>query len=213
MNKIFDQCILLIALALLFILFAIMNYEPKPIIYDGFSSRDMYCELPKNWREEPEEVEPEIFEIHREFNRKLASVPITITYPKIVLDNEYRVFLTAYCAEECGWNYSTSSGEICHRSSDPYEPTTCAIDLRYFSYGTLFYVPSEDRLYIAEDTGSGVKGLWIDTYQDDMSDVHSYDTRYEAVYTAHIEYYEVTWLSNANHALWDILWDMKTLNS
>lgn len=195
MNNLFDKCILLMVGSLVFLLFGVLSYEPKPIIYDGFRAKDMYVELPDLVREEPKVTEPECLEVWREFNRKIAQVPITITYPKLVLGNEYRVFLTAYCAEECGWNYSTSSGAECHRSSEDnrYEPTTCAIDLHYFRYGTMFYVPSEDRVYIAEDTGPGVQGLWIDTYQDDMSDVYSYNTRYENVYICWFEEVEETY--------------------
>lgn len=191
--KVFDTCILLIALALTFLLFGTIAYRPKPVVYDGFSSRDMYVELPDLVREEPEIVEPEVFEVFRDFRRRIASMPRYVTLKRIVLYDSYRCFITAYCAEECGWSYSTSSGETCHRSSEDnrYEPTTCAIDLRYFRYGTMFYVPSEDRVYIAEDTGPGVQGLWIDTYQDDMSDVYGYNTRYETVYTCEIEYYTV----------------------
>lgn len=194
--KVFDTCILLIALALTFLLFGIVCYKSKPVVYDAFSSRDMYVELPKNWREEPDVkiVEPEVFETFRDFRRRIASMPRYVTLKRIVLNDSYRCFITAYCAEECGWSYSTSSGETCHRSSEDnrYEPTTCAIDLRYFRYGTMFYVPSEDRVYIAEDTGPGVQGLWIDTYQDDMSDVYGYNTRYETVYICDFEDYEET---------------------
>ena len=138
-------------------------------------------------------LEPEIpksFETAREIRRKIDEVPILRT--ELILSNEYRVFLTAYCAEECGWSYATSSGAECHRSSDSdrYEPTTCAVDLRYFSYGELFYVPSEDRVYIAEDTGA-FYGMWLDLYQSDMADVRYFNTRYETVYTCELRQYEV----------------------
>ena len=142
--------------------------------------------------EEIEEVQPtnEVIEELREIKRRLGEVTLTCT--RLVLVNEYRVFITAYCAEECGWNYWTSTDTYCHRSThfNRYEPTTCAIDPNYFSYGTMFYIPSEDRVYIAEDTGL-TRGMWIDTYQDDMSDVESYNTRYETVYTVVLEYYTV----------------------
>ena len=143
--------------------------------------------------EEPEKpVTPKVIEEYRELKRRMGEVHTTRC--EVILNNSYRMFITAYCAEECGWNYSTSSGEICHRSDwyNRYEPTTCAIDRGYFGYGTLFYIPSEDRVYIAEDTGSGVRGMWLDTYQDDIEDVYNYNTRYETVYTCEIEYYEVS---------------------
>ena len=182
-TDVFDKCVLLFALALIFAMFAVLAYRPEPIVYTGFSSRDMYVELPKNIYEH---VEPEPVDVYanlRELHREMTQVPVTITYQDLVLYDSYTVFITAYCAEECGWNYSTSSDTICHRSSEDnrYEPTTCAVDLHYFPYGTLFYVPSEDRVYVAEDTGA-FRGMWIDLYQDDMSDVISYPTRYETVY-------------------------------
>ena len=133
----------------------------------------------------------------------MGEIPLTCS--RIVLKDSYKVFLTAYCAEECGWNYWTSSDTYCHRSSDwnRYEPTTCAVDLRYFQYGTLFYVPSEDRVYVAEDTGA-FRGMWIDTYQDDISDVYGYDTRYETIYVVEIEQYEVL---ASNYDVRGMIWD------
>ena len=130
-----------------------------------------------------------ILEVHKDLVRKIDSVPIMVQ--ELVLGDSYRVFITAYCAEECGWNYWTSSGTYCHRSSDinRYEPSTAAIDLRYWNYGDMFYIPSEDRVYIAEDTGA-FRGMWLDLYVDDMSDVRSFNTRYETVYTVAFEYHE-----------------------
>ena len=189
MNNIVDKCILLISSALLFILFGIISYRPKPIIYTSISARDLYVELPKlvSKYEPIDGLEP-----IRELNRTIASIPITVKYKRLVLGNEYKVFLTAYCAEECGWNYSTSSGTICHREIDNYVPSTCAVDLNYFRYGTMFYIPSEDRVYIAEDTGA-FRGMWLDLYQDDISDVYSYNTRYENVYICWFEEVEKTY--------------------
>ena len=110
---------------------------------------------------------------------------LTVTFTALELIDDYTVFITAYCAEECGWNYETSSGATCHRSSEENrinEPSTCAVDLRYFGYSTLFYIPSEDRIYIAEDTGA-FRGLWLDLYEESLSDVIYFPTRYETVYT------------------------------
>ena len=199
--KLFDTCVLLIALSLIFSLFGVLAIDPIPTVEEPEPQvEEIIVEAPRATPtptptpeiEVSEPVVPEALLVIQEINRQMGQV--TMTCSRLVFGNEYRVFLTAYCAEECGWNYSTSSGTICHRSNwvyRNYEPTTCAIDLRYFRYGTLFYVPSEDRVYIAEDTGPGVVGMWIDTYQEDMSDVYGYNTRYETVYTVDIEYYEV----------------------
>lgn len=156
-----------------------------------FSSKDMYVELPEIVYSPPPEPEKiDMLEYSRWLQRAISDIEITVEYPRMCIGDSYRMFITAYCAEECGWNYSTSSGATCHRTVNGdtiFEPTTCAIDLRYFRYGTLFYVPSEDRVYVAEDTGPGVKGLWMDTYQEDMSDVYGYNTRYETVYVCWYE--------------------------
>ena len=200
MKNLFDKCILLMSLSLMCFLFAGLCSGQKSSGYGGFSSRDMYVELPRDWREPVEKVEDTKFTEILDIYDMIDNVPITVTYPTVVLYDSYYCFITAYCAEECGWSYMTSSGAECHRSdwSHRYdEPTTCAIDRNYFSYGTMFYVPSEDRVYIAEDTGA-FRGLWLDLYQDDMSDVIGYNTRYETVYTCDYEYRTVTYYPNTN---------------
>lgn len=159
------------------------THNNEPIVFDGFNVWDFYVPpLPSKIhpREKPAALLP-MRALQDEFEK------VRLTYYEIELGDSYRCFITAYCAEECGWNYATSSGAICHRSSEAnrYEPSTCAIDRAYFSYNTLFYVPSEDRVYIAEDTGA-FRGLWLDLYQDSMGDVISYNTRYETIYTCEI---------------------------
>ena len=163
-----------------------MKPQDEKIVFDGFRPQDMVVPLPERKSPTPTPVPEE--EDH--FMEALSDAEILVK--EMVIEDEYYVFLTAYCAEECGWNYWTSSGEYCHRSDWEYryEPSTCAVDLRYFPYGTLFYVPSEDRVYIAEDTGA-FSGYWLDLYQSDMSDVVYYDTRYETIYTISFEYHYV----------------------
>lgn len=111
---------------------------------------------------------------------------VEITY--ITVETEYlcRGYITAYCAEECGWNYYTSSGEICHYEEAWYEPTTCAIDRSLFYYGDLFMI--DGKVYIAEDTGSAVKGLHWDLYRESMSEVQWFNSHYTEVYS--VEYIE-----------------------
>lgn len=190
-NK-FDKCVLLSAIALLFMMFGscamFSSYHGTPIDKRERKEKIEYVREPHILYEKPIWG---VLEEHRKLWYMIDRVPIYLKAKRVILYDEYKMFITAYCAEECGWSYSTSSGEICHRSSetDRYEPTTCAIDRSYFSYGTLFYVPSEDRVYVAEDTGPGVRGYWIDTYQDDMSDVTGYNTRYEICYTCEVEEY------------------------
>jgi 3D (Asp-Asp-Asp) domain-containing protein len=108
-------------------------------------------------------------------------------------------YITAYCPYECGYNgenfpagWRTASGEICHRADweDRYiEPTTCAIDRNYHSFGDYFYIEEFDRVFVAEDTGSAVKGKHIDLFYDDES-VEGFPTGYYEVFA--VEYYEET---------------------
>lgn len=107
----------------------------------------------------------------------------------MVLTDAGKYYVTNYCPAECGGSWATSSGATCHRASYAdrlTEPTTCAIDLSVNSYGDLFYIPAFDRVFIAEDTGSGVQGKWLDLFYVDYSDVVNFPVGYYQVYT--VEY-------------------------
>lgn len=193
-NKVYElSCLFILSAVAAAIGIVTLVQEPAEAEPDYFCSMDMYVELPEISYPEVEIVYPEVLDGYYDLKQELGS----ITFPKkrIVLEDSHRMFITAYCSAECGGSTMTSSGATVHRSDDPYEPTTCAIDRRYFSYGDLFYVPSEDRVYIAEDTGSAVKGLHIDLFQNSMSEVMGYNTRYETIYRCEFEEYEVI-LSN-----------------
>lgn len=204
-SKKVNICFLLLALSLTFLLFGVLGngqqveVEAEPTTITPVATPTP-IPTPVIIEEQPI---PETIEWYQETKRRLGEV--TLTCIDVILVNEYRVFLTAYCSEECGYrvyedgtdNYPTghitSTGTICHRSSElmRYEPSTCGVDPHYFKYGTMFYVPSEDRVYIAEDTGY-ISGLWIDTYQTSMETMSAYDVRYENVWTVELEYYEVS---------------------
>lgn len=108
-----------------------------------------------------------------------------VEYEYLVTEYIGEYFITAYCPEECGWSWSTSSGATCHYSDDPMEPTTCAIDRNYHGYGELLMI--DGKLYITEDTGPGVKGHWIDCFVETMDEVVYFDTRWTSVYAAWYE--------------------------
>ena len=101
----------------------------------------------------------------------------------IDIETEYigEYFVTAYCPEECGGSWSTSSGATCHYSDDPLEPTTCAIDRNYHGYGE--YLMIDGKIYVTEDTGPGVKGRWVDCFVETMDEVNSWDTGWKSVYS------------------------------
>ena len=118
-------------------------------------------------------------------------VTVTIEYTYI---GTY--FITAYSPSECGFNgenypvgWRTASDTICHRADHNHrltEPTTCAIDRNYHSFGDLFYIEEFDRVFVAEDTGSGVKGHHLDLFYEEYDDVLSFPTGYYTVYS--VEY-------------------------
>lgn len=112
-----------------------------------------------------------------------------ITYTVIEYEYIGTYYITSYCPAECGGSWATASGETCHRADYDdrlYEPTTCAIDRRLHSFGDMFYIPEFDRVFVAEDTGSAVKGKHLDLFYEDYSDVLSFPTGYYEVYA--VEY-------------------------
>ena len=128
-------------------------------------------------------------------------------------------YLTAYCPWECGYNGSnypagwrTASGAICHRADYENrltEPTTVAIDRSLHSFGTVFYIPAFDRTFVAEDTGSAVKGYHLDLFYEDYGDMASFPTGYYEVYSVEyiysdrlVEYYDFEKVRGIHHIVY-----------
>ena len=111
---------------------------------------------------------------------------LSITYTTVEYEYLGRYFITAYCPAECGGSWQTSSGATCHYSDDWATPTTCAIDRRYHGYNEFLMVgePGDPnrKVYQTEDTGPGVRGLWIDCFVETMDEVQSWPTRWDSVY-------------------------------
>jgi len=78
-----------------------------------------------------------------------------------------KYYITGYTSLECGGSTTTASGTTCHKAAsitDSIEnPTTCAIDPALHDFGDIFYLESFGY-FIAEDTGSAVKGKHLDLY-------------------------------------------------
>lgn len=112
-----------------------------------------------------------------------------VIIPGTEMETEYLgdYFITAYCPEECGGSWSTSSGATCHYHDEWYEPTTCAIDRTVHGYNELILVGEPDdpdrKVYVTEDTGPGVKGHWIDCFVVSMGEVRSWDTGWRPCYS------------------------------
>ena len=114
-------------------------------------------------------------------------------YEIIVTEYLCEGYITAYCdCSKCCWPSTgyTASGVKTHYSEDWKEATTCAIDPRYFKFGTEFMI--DGKIYIAEDTGSAVKGRHWDLYQPSHDRVASYDSHYGSVYLVHRYTHTVT---------------------
>lgn len=142
-------------------------------------------------REEPEE-EPEPTEavdlkaLDGFYDLRNVYQNVEVTYLTMQFEYLGRYFITAYCPEECGWSWQTSSGATCHYSENRFEPTTAAIDIRFHGYNEILLVGDpedpESKVYITEDTGPGVQGAWIDCFVETMDEVRNWETRYEKVF-------------------------------
>lgn len=160
------------------------SYDVKTREY--FSAADFAAPIPQNEWWKPIQI-PEknlnIAEVQADINN-IYDEPMSLSVYTLVPVGTY--YITAYCScSKCCWPSTnmTASGTTCHYEDNPREPTTCAIDRKLHSFGDTFYLKSEGRMYVAEDTGSAVKGKHIDLYFPDHSYVQSYGSHYETVYT------------------------------
>lgn len=109
---------------------------------------------------------------------------LSITYTTTETEYIGRYFVTAYSDEET-YSRETASGVEVHYSDNPYEPTTCAIDPKIHGFNELIAIDfgEELKVYITEDTGGNVKGLWVDCFVETMDEVWNWDTGYKSVYS------------------------------
>ena len=159
--------------------------------YNGFRALDMIVPIPESEYVPPPTPTPNV--MYEAMNDSIGEIEIEYT------DIEYEYigtyYITAYCPWECGYNgenfpkgWYTASGEICHRADYENrltEPTTCAIDRRYHSFGDMFYIEEFDRVFVAEDTGA-FSGKWLDLFYEDYDEMAAFPTGYYTVYS--VEY-------------------------
>ena len=190
------NCLLLCASVLIFygsVDYVIESvYAPKPYKESAFQKEIHITETPKPAVAKPV---PKQITGYTELLNDIISLPVTYT----TMHFEYcgRHYITAYCPEECGYrvyadgsdNYPagwvTASDTICHYSEDNSEATTCAIDRRYHDYGEYLWV--DGKLYITEDTGPGVQGLWVDVFMPDYDSMAAFGSHYSIVYSVTFE--------------------------
>ena len=162
--------------------------QVKCRLNDSDIHNDVYQRRPKK-----------MLQTHNLFLEKMSDSKVTITLMDMESLGWY--YITAYCPYECGYNgenfpagWRTASDTICHRADweNRYtEPTTCAVDPRLHSIwgDEFFYIEEFDRVFVAEDTGSAVKGKHLDLFYDDES-VEGFPTGYYEV--GAVDYYEET---------------------
>ena len=180
--------LLTVILAVSYIFIAIAgHYFKDPPEQKYFTPKDFEVPLPKE--EHLHHIKVRYFEMpwldeYYEMESIKWSMPMSYEY----IETEYlgRYFITAYCPEECGGSWTTSTGVTCHYSDDWSTPTTCAIDTSVRHYGEYIMVGSPDssnkKIYHCEDCGPGVRGNWVDCFVETMDEVKSWNTRYDNVY-------------------------------
>lgn len=127
------------------------------------------------------------------YNWILPRLPdsITVSHVEMKLTSLGYYYITAYSPQETG-SWMTASGTTLHRADyqNRYsEPTTCAISRSIHSFGDLFYIAEFDRVFVAEDTGSAVRGKHLDLGYTDLDSVRSFPTGYYEVFS--VEYVTV----------------------
>lgn len=124
---------------------------------------------------------------------RLDSIELPAVQMKLTSLGKY--YITGYTSIECGGSTMTASGKTCHKSDYANritQPTTCAVDPALWSFGSLFYIPAFDTVYVAEDTGSAVKGKHLDLYFWDSE--YNYALSITGNYEVFaVEYVEITY--------------------
>lgn len=159
----------------------------------GITGKAEVVQIPEP-KDEPKNIS-NLFELRTEIDS------LGIHYETLETEYVGVCFITAYCPQELGFiEYSdgtdnfpkgwlTASGEICHYSEDPFEPTTCAIDRNYFGFYELLMI--DGKVYRTEDTGA-FRGLWVDVFRPDYESMTEHGSHYSEVYSI---YYEEHFLS------------------
>ena len=161
--------------------------KPLPQIIKPTETKEAIKEL-KEKEEKPAAHYSKVLSDAALRKRKLDSIPYTYTYEARELEDLGAYYITAYCncSKCCTYaNQATASGVYPHFEEDPETPTTCAIDPSLHSFGDVFEV--DGKTYIAEDTGSAVKGRHLDLFFEDHAEVAQFGSHYATVYAVSYE--------------------------
>ena len=122
---------------------------------------------------------------------------------RMILTDIGKYYITGYTSIECGGSTMTASGVTVHKDN----PTTCAIDPALWDFGDLFYIPYFDQMYVAEDTGSAVKGKHLDLYFYD--DEYNYALSITGYYKVYSVEYVTEYVSADYFNITDMVWEVQ----
>lgn len=183
LNRLMFVAIISLHSALLLLPEMVANHHPE---VEPFTAEDLIKPLPTPTTTPTPTPKPDNVRLQRWSEFQNIHYGFDFDYEVIVTEYLCEGYITAYCdCSKCCWPSTgyTASGVKTHYSEDWKEATTCAIDPRYFKFGTEFMI--DGKIYIAEDTGSAVRGRHWDLYQPSHDRVASYDSHYGSVYLVH----------------------------
>lgn len=128
---------------------------------------------------------------------------VCLPVERMVLTDIGKYYITGYTSVECGGSTMTASGATVHKG----DQTTCAIDPKLHDFGDLFYIPYFDQVYVAEDTGSAVKGKHLDLYFYD--DEYNYALSITGYYKVYSVEYVTEYISADYFNITDMVWEVQ----
>lgn len=145
-----------------------------------------------------------VLQNHEDLEKLMAHVIMPVE--RMILTDIGTYYITGYTSLECGGSTMTASGATVHKGN----PTTCAIDPALWDFGDLFYIPYFDQVYVAEDTGSAVKGKHLDLYFYD--DEYNYALSITGYYQVYSVEYETYYVQADYFNITDIVWEVQNDN-
>ena len=192
----FDEMVILFAILLLCILFIVLIPIP-PTADKEYNDTKIWkiiiIERVVEEREERQGEQQRIVNYYTNWYKPNQHSIKTVTLVDVEYDYLGYYYCTAYSPQETG-SWGTASGTTLHRAEYEYrltEPTTCAIDRSLHRFGDLFYIPAFDRVFVAEDTGSAVRGNHLDLGYTDLESVWSFPTGSYEVYSVEYIYTDI----------------------
>ena len=115
--------------------------------------------------------EMQMKESQQRLNNYMREQSINVTNRKQIKGLPMRVGATAYCGDTI-----TSTGTV------PKVGHTIAVDPNVIPYGSRVYIPEFNKVFIAEDCGSAIKGNRIDIFMENYSTCMEYGFKTITIY-------------------------------